>query len=95
MERGARRSPAPVAGSSTPPRRVPAVVFVANAASKWLVVLAQTTAVVAFRDVTSPFIVVGSIAAAFATAGLKRLINQQRPAGSPFSDPGMPAGIAI
>ena len=56
---------------------------------------AQTSAVLVRRDFTSPFIVVGSIGAAFAAHALKRLINQQRPDGSPFIDPGMPSSHAL
>ena len=69
--------------------------FALNAATKWLVVAAQTTAVVMRRDLVSPYIVIGSIVASFGTAALKRLIGQQRPPGSPFTDPGMPSSHAL
>lgn len=74
---------------------VPPLLLKANAATKWLVTAAQTGAVVARRDLTAPYIVVGSIGAAFATKALKVAINQQRPAGAPFTDPGMPSSHAL
>ena len=43
----------------------------------------------------SPYIIIGSIASAFGTATLKKLIAQERPAGSPFTDPGMPSSHAV
>ena len=67
----------------------------ANGLTKWLVVAAQTTAVVTRRDFASPYIVVGSIGASFGAHALKRLINQQRPDGAPFIDPGMPSSHAL
>ena len=74
---------------------VPRPLLYANAATKWVVVAAQTTAVLTRQDFVSPYIVIGSIAAAFGTAALKRIINQQRPAGAPFTDPGMPSSHAL
>ena len=71
------------------------VVYRANAATKWAVALAQTVAVASRRDIVAPYIVVGSIAAAFSTAKLKRIIDQQRPEGAPFTDPGMPSSHAL
>ena len=67
----------------------------ANGLTKWAVVAAQTTAVVTRRDFASPYIVVGSIGASFAAHKLKKVINQQRPDGSPFIDPGMPSSHAL
>ena len=95
---GAARFSAPTqssVGDETEIQRVPAPVFALNSATKWLVVAAQTTAVVTRRDLVSPYIVIGSIVASFGTAALKRLIGQQRPAGSPFTDPGMPSSHAL
>ena len=95
---GATRFSAPTQssiGDETQSQHVPATVFALNAATKWLVVAAQTTAVVTRRDLVSPYIVIGSIVASFGTATLKRLIGQQRPAGSPFTDPGMPSSHAL
>jgi membrane-associated phospholipid phosphatase len=95
---GATRFSAPTqssVGDETQSQHVPAPVFALNAATKWLVVAAQTTAVITRRDLVSPYIVIGSIVASFGTAALKRLIGQQRPAGSPFTDPGMPSSHAL
>ena len=90
------RGPAAVPRAQ-PPRLdgIPKAVYKANGASKWIVVAAQTTAVATRRDLVAPYIVVGSIAASFGTAKLKRMINQQRPEGAPFSDPGMPSSPAL
>eukprot|EP00418_Pyrodinium_bahamense_P033633 CAMPEP_0179155552 /NCGR_PEP_ID=MMETSP0796-20121207/75779_1 /TAXON_ID=73915 /ORGANISM="Pyrodinium bahamense, Strain pbaha01" /LENGTH=208 /DNA_ID=CAMNT_0020857047 /DNA_START=44 /DNA_END=667 /DNA_ORIENTATION=+ len=66
-----------------------------DASTKWLVTLAQTTAVVVRRDTVSPYTIIGGIAAAFFTTVIKRLINQRRPAGSPLTDPGMPSSHAL
>lgn len=74
---------------------LPQAIYNLNSATKWLVVLAQTAAVVLRRDFIAPFIVIGSISAAFGTAVLKKLINQQRPDGAPFTDPGMPSSHAL
>ena len=73
----------------------PAIVFKLNAATKWVVVAAQTAAVWSRRDFVAPFIVVGSIGATWATGQLKKLFNQARPAGAPFADPGMPSSHAL
>lgn len=73
----------------------PAIVFQLNSATKWVVVALQTSAIILRRDVVSPFIVIGSIGAAFCTAALKAAINQQRPDGSPLTDPGMPSSHAL
>lgn len=78
-----------------PPPGVPRVVRQANAATKWVVTAAQTGAVIGRRDLVAPYIVVGSIGAAFATKALKVAINQQRPPGAPFTDPGMPSSHAL
>ena len=85
------------ASSASSSNRTPpaAIVFKANAATKYAVVLAQTAAVLLRRDFAAPFIVVGSIGSAFAAHALKKLINEQRPEGSPFSDPGMPSSHAL
>lgn len=75
--------------------QIPSFLYKLNSASKWWVVFAQTAAVVMTRDLIAPFIVVGSICSAFGTALLKKLINQQRPDGAPFTDPGMPSSHAL
>ena len=91
-----RRTTCLVSGIPPPNRpNLPKAIFAANAATKWLVVFAQTSAVFTRRDLVSPWIVIGSINAAFATAALKRLINQERPDGAPFTDPGMPSSHAL
>ena len=73
----------------------PAAVRKLNSSTKWLVTLAQTAAVWSRRDFIAPFIVLGAILATFSTSVLKRLINQQRPDGAPFTDPGMPSSHAL
>ena len=87
-----RLSPQPYMMASDAP---PQFIFTANAATKWVVTAAQTGAVIARRDLVAPFVVVGSIGAAFATKALKKAINQQRPDGAPFTDPGMPSSHAL
>ena len=75
---------------------IPSILFVLNAATKWLVSIAVTTGVMwnpkSFRG---PYIVVGSIGATVLASKLKRLINQGRPDGAPFTDPGMPSSHAL
>ena len=66
-----------------------------NSSTKWLVTIAQTGAVWSRRDFVSPFLVLGAILSAFATGTLKELINESRPAGAPFADPGMPSSHAL
>ena len=87
--------PLPPPAAAQPEGLATTVLRASNGATKWLVVFAQTAAVATFRDLVSPYIVIGSIAAAFSAASLKRLVNQQRPDGSPFSDPGMPSSHAL
>lgn len=76
--------------------RVPKVFFLLNSATKWLVSIAATAGVLwnpkTFRG---PYIVVGSIGATVLASKLKRLINQGRPEGAPFTDPGMPSSHAL
>jgi membrane-associated phospholipid phosphatase len=75
---------------------VPKVFYIINAASKWLVSIAVTAGVLwnpkSFRG---PFIAVGSIGATVLASKLKRLVNQGRPEGAPFTDPGMPSSHAL
>lgn len=66
-----------------------------NSSTKWLVTIAQTGAVWSRRDFVSPFLVLGAILSAFATGTLKELINESRPSGAPFADPGMPSSHAL
>lgn len=77
-------------------RQVRRIFFALNAATKWLVSIAVTAGVVwnpkTFRG---PFIVVGGIGATVLATKLKRLVNQKRPEGAPFTDPGMPSSHAL
>mmetsp|Transcript_51495 Transcript_51495/g.154592 ORF Transcript_51495/g.154592 Transcript_51495/m.154592 type:complete len:276 (-) Transcript_51495:346-1173(-) len=76
--------------------RIPAFVYAANSASKWVVTLAHTLAVWSRPwTYTAPYIVVGSIGAVYLTEALKRIINQGRPEGAPFADPGMPSSHSL
>jgi len=88
-------------GSSTSHTRkrnpqVPKVFFALNSATKWLVTLAVTVGVFwepkSFRG---PYIIVGGIGATVVAKKLKRWINQGRPDGAPFTDPGMPSSHAL
>ncbi|CAK9052416.1 ABC transporter B family member 23 [Durusdinium trenchii] len=74
---------------------VPSAVRRFDASSKWLVTAGATTAIVMRRDVLSPYITLGGIAASFVTKRIKRVVKQQRPEGSPFDDPGMPSSHAL
>mmetsp|Transcript_60869 Transcript_60869/g.83585 ORF Transcript_60869/g.83585 Transcript_60869/m.83585 type:complete len:222 (-) Transcript_60869:102-767(-) len=71
------------------------VVFKLNASTKWLVTAAVTTTVLMRRDFIAPYTAVGGIVATFGTDLLKKAINQDRPAGAPFTDPGMPSSHAL
>lgn len=72
-----------------------AVVRQLDASTKWLVTLAQTAAVVWRHDLASPFMVIGAVLAAYLTTLIKRVVNQRRPPGAPFMDPGMPSSHAL
>ena len=74
---------------------IPAAVQKLNSSTKWLVTIAQTGAVWSRRDFVSPFLVLGAIISAFTTGTLKELINESRPDGTPFTDPGMPSSHAL
>eukprot|EP00930_Biecheleria_cincta_P058657 TRINITY_DN44463_c0_g1_i1.p1 TRINITY_DN44463_c0_g1~~TRINITY_DN44463_c0_g1_i1.p1 ORF type:complete len:247 (+),score=20.67 TRINITY_DN44463_c0_g1_i1:108-848(+) len=63
--------------------------------TKWIVTFGQTGALIARRDLVSPFMIIGAILAAFLTSAIKRVINQQRPEGALFTDPGMPSSHAL
>eukprot|EP00978_Attheya_sp_CCMP212_P025856 scaffold83974_cov46-Attheya_sp.AAC.7 len=76
--------------------KVPAFIFTLNASTKWLVTLAHTIAVWSRpQTFIAPFIVTGSIVAVYLTGGLKKIINQGRPEGAPFTDPGMPSSHSL
>eukprot|EP00586_Coscinodiscus_wailesii_P018623 CAMPEP_0172503268 /NCGR_PEP_ID=MMETSP1066-20121228/167740_1 /TAXON_ID=671091 /ORGANISM="Coscinodiscus wailesii, Strain CCMP2513" /LENGTH=215 /DNA_ID=CAMNT_0013278935 /DNA_START=217 /DNA_END=864 /DNA_ORIENTATION=- len=75
---------------------VPAFVRTLNASTKWFVTLVNTIGVWSRpREFNGPYIVVGSIAAVYLTEILKKIINQNRPEGSPFTDPGMPSAHSL
>lgn len=75
---------------------IPAFVFALNSSTKWIVTLAHTLAVWCRPwAYTGPFIVVGSIGAVYLTDALKKIINQGRPEGAPFADPGMPSSHSL
>lgn len=77
-------------------RRVPKFFFGLNAATKWIVSVAVTAGVFWNpRHFRGPYIVVGSIAANYMAEILKKIINQGRPEGAPFTDPGMPSSHAL
>lgn len=76
--------------------QVPRFVSILNSSTKWLVTLGNVVALWSRpRNVFGPFIVTGVILATYLTALLKRLIDQGRPDGAPFSDPGMPSSHAL
>ena len=91
----ARAGPVRAAASEQRSSGASAALRTLNSSTKWLVVFAQTTAVWSRRDFVAPFIVLGSIIATFGTATLKELINERRPDGAPFTDPGMPSSHAL
>ena len=77
-------------------RIAPAVLFKCNASTKWVVTFLNSLALwTRPHRYEGPFIVFGSIAAVYLTNYLKRMINQGRPDGAPFTDPGMPSSHAL
>jgi hypothetical protein len=79
-----------------PSRQIAPFVYKMNASTKWLVTIANSVAVWARpSNFQGPFIVLGSILAVYFTVALKKLINQGRPDGSPFADPGMPSSHSL
>lgn len=77
-------------------RQVPSFIRTLNSSTKWLVTLAHTIAVWSRpHKFHGPYIVVGTIAGVYLTEVLKKIINQGRPAGSPFTDPGMPSSHSL
>lgn len=76
--------------------RVPMIFYGFNAATKWIVTFAVSVGVFWNpRHFRGPYIVVGSIAATSLATFLKKVINQGRPDGAPFTDPGMPSSHAL
>ena len=104
----ARRCASPRRASPTPRRRphhaaapsrtrgTPAAVVVANAATKWLVVAAQTWATWArFPDPLGAFVTVGAIGAAFAAASSSGGSTRRGRTAARLVDPGMPSSHAL
>lgn len=82
--------------AALPPRRLPKIIYFLNAGTKWVVSLAVTVGVFWNpRRFQGPYIVVGSIAATYLAAYLKKIFDQGRPEGAPFTDPGMPSSHAL
>jgi hypothetical protein len=79
-----------------PSRQIPPFVYKMNASTKWLVTFANSLALWARpSNFEGPFIVLGSILAVYFTVVLKKWINQGRPDGAPFTDPGMPSSHSL
>ena len=82
--------------ASSLPRKVPQLVYKLNASTKWLIPLACTIGVWArVHRYEGPFVIIGSILSAYFTIVLKRIVNQRRPDGAPFADPGMPSSHSL
>lgn len=64
------------------------------AQTRYIVSLAAFVALIVRDDARVTFAVAGAVANALGNKGLKRLIAQARPAGSPLHDPGMPSSHA-
>ena len=78
------------------PRSVPKFVYKLNASTKWLITLACTIGVWArVHRYEGPFVIIGSIMSVYFTEVLKRIVNQSRPDGAPFADPGMPSSHSL
>jgi membrane-associated phospholipid phosphatase len=74
----------------------PRWVYRLNASTKWLVTAAATWGIWSRRtSYHGPFIVLGAIASVYLTDILKRIVNHNRPPGSPLNDPGMPSSHSL
>lgn len=74
---------------------VPNFVYTLNSSTKWLVTLAVCAGLVTrLKHYDAPFICVGSILSTYIVDWLKGVINHDRPAGAPFTEPGMPSAHA-
>jgi len=72
------------------------ILFKCNSSTKWIVTLLNTVLVWSQpHRYEGPFIVFGSIMAVYFTNFLKSIINQSRPDGAPFADPGMPSSHSL
>jgi membrane-associated phospholipid phosphatase len=70
--------------------------FRLNAGTKWIVTVLNTLSVwTRPHRYEGPLVVSGAIAAVYFTAYLKQIINQGRPEGAPFTDPGMPSSHSL
>ena len=87
----------PMQGSSSSSASVPrSILMTMNASTKWLITAANTWAILSrLKHYEGPFIVVGAILSSYFTDNLKQVIGQNRPAGSPFTDPGMPSSHSL
>ena len=82
--------------SSTSNKVLSPILFRLNASTKWIVTIANTLAVwTRPHRYEGPFIVFGSLMAVYFTSFLKKVINQGRPDGAPFTDPGMPSSHSL
>lgn len=84
--------------SSSEPRKgiIQKILFRCNASTKWIVTLINTVALWSRpHRFEGPWIVFGSIVAVYFTNFLKSVINQNRPSGAPFADPGMPSSHSL
>jgi membrane-associated phospholipid phosphatase len=78
------------------PIMIPAIIYKLNSSTKWIVTFATIVAVWSHpQNFFGPFIMVGSIAAVYLTVVLKNVIQQDRPEGAPFADPGMPSSHSL
>eukprot|EP00977_Amphora_coffeiformis_P027481 scaffold34615_cov180-Amphora_coffeaeformis.AAC.3 len=79
-----------------PKKQAPTVLLRLNAATKWGVTVACTSRIwFQTADYQGPFVVVGAIASVYIADILKQIINHDRPAGAPFTDPGMPSSHSL
>jgi membrane-associated phospholipid phosphatase len=75
---------------------VPKFVFRLNANTKWIITFLHTAALWSRpHRYEGPLIVLGTIVSTYLTQYLKQVINQRRPAGAPFTDPGMPSSHSL
>ncbi|KAJ1617323.1 hypothetical protein T492DRAFT_1100569 [Pavlovales sp. CCMP2436] len=88
-DRRRARVVAQVAGTGPVP-----LLSVLNSSSKWLVITWQLAALALRRDLVSPFVVIGMVAASFFCSTLKSAIGHARPSGA-RADPGMPSSHAL
>eukprot|EP00542_Grammatophora_oceanica_P016120 CAMPEP_0194042888 /NCGR_PEP_ID=MMETSP0009_2-20130614/14616_1 /TAXON_ID=210454 /ORGANISM="Grammatophora oceanica, Strain CCMP 410" /LENGTH=212 /DNA_ID=CAMNT_0038686917 /DNA_START=298 /DNA_END=936 /DNA_ORIENTATION=+ len=84
---------------TTPPPRPSPFISKLNSSTKWIVTLANTIGIWIAPSIQNPaegpFIVVGAILSVYFTDVLKKIINNERPAGAPFADPGMPSSHSL